>query len=733
MKSNYLKTGLSAAVITAVALSTAQAAPNTDNNGLHKGHVLKNPMAEKQAALRTKALEAQLKGKANGRDKVMQVAKGQYVELAREGEDSIWTLLVEYSNLAHNSLPEPDRSVDNSTIWTEDFSQEYFTEMLFSEAPGANSMRNYYIEQSSNRYTVNGEVTDWVTAPGDAEYYDDDNDTDIGPGVWALIRDGVDQWCADNGDVADLSQFDVWDRYDYDNDGDFYEPDGYIDHFQIVHAGEGEEAGGGVLGGAAIWSHRWYARFGLIGTAGPAGNALGGIEIPCTDDLWIGDYTVEPENGGVGVFAHEFAHDLGLPDLYDTAGGSNSTGFWTLMSSGSWLSDGTIDIGSKPGHMGGWEKFMLGWYNYDVAQAGKRSSHKLGPAVTNTKQAQGVFVVLPEKQVIENIGTPYSGEYFYYSGAGDDLDNLMFFSANLPAGSTFRAMVNYQIEYDWDYAYLVISTDGGESWSTVATDHSTNNDPNGQNFGNGIMGSTGGAWVPLTADLSDYTGDVLIGFRYWTDVAYVEPGLMVDNIQINDGPVLGAEMDEGVTLAGFRVSTGVESGYYSHYYLAEYRTYMGYDSTLEVGPYNFGFIDTPDGDNRVEHFPYQDGLLISYWDTFYADNNTGTHPGGGLILPIDAHPELTYNATGEVWRPRVQSFDATFSLEPTDEITLHTNGMPTVFPSRPGNSVFNDLHDYWTEGHDNIGVAAPKTGTEIRIVNTSAHDSFMEIVVSPAR
>ena len=38
-------------------------------------------------------------------------------------------------------------------------------DLLFSEAPGAVSMRNFYIEQSSNRYTVNGDVTDWVTVP----------------------------------------------------------------------------------------------------------------------------------------------------------------------------------------------------------------------------------------------------------------------------------------------------------------------------------------------------------------------------------------------------------------------------------------------------------------------------------------------------------------------------------------------------------------------------------------
>ena len=73
----------------------------------------------------------------------------------------------------------------------------------------------------------------------------------------------------------------------------------------------------------------------------------------------------------MGVFTHEFGHDLGLPDLYDTSGGENGTGFWTLMSSGSWMGDGTEDIGSKSSHMGAWEKFQLGWLNYEVAYAGQ--------------------------------------------------------------------------------------------------------------------------------------------------------------------------------------------------------------------------------------------------------------------------------------------------------------------------------------------------------------------------
>ena len=75
---------------------------------------------------------------------------------------------------------------------------------------------------------------------------------------------------------------------------------------------------------------------------------------------------MQPENGGLGVFAHEFGHDLGLPDLYDTSGNTggaeNNTAFWTLMSSGANIGDGgCCGIGDAPSDMGAWERLMLGW------------------------------------------------------------------------------------------------------------------------------------------------------------------------------------------------------------------------------------------------------------------------------------------------------------------------------------------------------------------------------------
>ena len=691
-----------------------------------------HPLGEKQRELKEEAIEAKLNGKAYG--KTHEVARGQYVELAREGEGMLWTVLGEFNDFPHNNIPEPDRAYDNTTIWTPDFSRDYFMGLLFGEGPGVNSMRNFYIEQSSNRYTVSGDVTDWVKVPGEAWTYDDNIS---GPAVWQFLIDSVNGWYAAQIAAgkspaqidAYLSQFDVWDRYDYDGDGNFDEPDGYIDTFQSVHAGEGNEAGGGALGDAAIWSHSWYAYYNLIGTAGPEFNKAGGIQVG-SSSYWVGKYTIQPENGGVGVFAHEFGHDLGLPDLYDTSGGENSTAFWTLMSSGSWLGDGTEDIGSRPNHMGAWEKFQLGWLNYEVARAGVKSVHKLGPSMTNTKQAQGLFVILPKKPVTTNIGAPYTGSYFYYSGAGDDLNNFIYRPFSLVAGASLAAKVRYNIELDYDYAYLVYSTDGGLTWIPIETSLSTTTNPNGQNFGFGITGISSG-WVDLTANLP--AGDLLLGFRYWTDTNTGGFGFMVDEIAITGYETDGAETEAGWTFKGFSKSTGSETQMYNHYYVGEFRQYRGYDATLRVGPYNFGFLDDAARENWVEHFPYQDGLLIHYWDTSQRNNQVKIHPGQGLLLPIDAHPEVMYRADSGIWRNRIQAYDSTFSLEPTDALTLHWRSDPSYHPSQRAVPVFDDRIQYYRPENPWGGVINPNTGTLIRIQSVSAQGSFMQIEVRPAK
>ena len=142
---------------------------------------------------------------------------------------------------------------------------------------------------------------------------------------------------------TELASFDQWDRNDFDGDGNFNEPDGYIDHFQIVHAGGDQADGDPYQGEDAIWSHRWKAFQGT--RPGPRRATRTAAPRSARTGLWVADYTIQPENGGLSVFAHEYGHDLGLPDDYDTAGGGdNPVEWWTLMA------QSRLSRQGRPGH-----------------------------------------------------------------------------------------------------------------------------------------------------------------------------------------------------------------------------------------------------------------------------------------------------------------------------------------------------------------------------------------------
>jgi immune inhibitor A len=746
-------------------------------------HNLDGPLSKRQRERKTKALQNLISGgNQAASSQVARVAPNEYVELAREKTERVFVIIAEFGDArhinpifadggsnavkftgpAHNEIPQPDRVVDNSTLWQADYNKAHYENMYFKR------MAAYFEQQSSGRYSIQGKVAEWVKVPfNEARYGRNICGGIVCNNTWFLIRDAMAFWTqgqlASGKTMAEiqayLAEFDIWDRYDFDNDGNFNERDGYIDHFQIVHAGGDEASGDPTYGTDAIWSHRWYAQVTPFGAGGPtgygafggvnagSGGPSGGLVIPNNPtDTWVGDYTIQPENGGLGVFVHEYMHDLSLPDLYDTSGNTggaeNSVGFWSLMSSGANIGNGGPNgIGDNPTDLLAWEKLQVGWLGcdacpggkfYEVATAGVRSDHKLGPNDAATKEAQAIIVNLPDKEVTSTIGTPFAGAQFYYSGAGDDLDQFMTKTLTVPAAASLSAQVRYAIEEDFDYAYLVARPVGTVAWTPIATSVSRTTDPNGQNLGNGITGSSAGAWVPLTADLSSLAGqNVELGFRYRTDPAATEAGISIDEIAITGQPTDGAEGPSTFTLNGFISSTGTEVKKYLNAYIAENRQYDNYDASLATA-YNFGFLNTlPD---FVENFRYQDGMLITYWDTSQPDNNVGVHPGEGLILPVDAHPTFHHYADGQLLRPRILSFDSTFGLERTDEITVNKNGQPTVIASQKAAKRFNDLNDYWfaTDGDvhvgryqpDWVGVKVPKTGTTITVKKRNRQGSL---------
>ncbi|MFF8655631.1 immune inhibitor A domain-containing protein [Streptomyces huasconensis] len=747
----------------------------------HVDHDLDGPFSKQQAQQRKAALQQVVAGDAKvqkrGASKVVKLDDKKYVELGREKTDKIFTILVEFGDKVddttmydpdgpegpqqpvkkyggkpgplHNKIAKPNRAKDNSTAWQADYNRKHFEDLYFGEGKDSkgktkHSLKTYYEKTSSGRYSVDGAVSDWVKVDYNEARYGSNycGDTNCA-NVWDAVKDGVTAWTkaqkaqgrTDAQIKADLAKYDLWDRYDFDNDGDFNEPDGYIDHFQIVHAGEDESAGGGAEGENALWAHRWYAYGNDAGRTGPGHNKAGGTQIG-DSGIWVGDYTMQPENGGLGVFAHEYGHDLGLPDLYDTTGkGENSVGFWSLMSAGSWLGTGKDSIGDLPGDMTAWDKFQLGWLDYAKAKAATTSEHKLGVAEYNTRHRQALLVDLPKKAVTTKIVKPAEGAKQWWSDQGDDLKNTLTRSVDLTGKTKAELSLQgwWDIEANYDYLYTEVSTDGGANYTPV--DGTADGKPITRDAGDkpALTGASG-AYKKLVFPLDAYAGKKIdLRFRYATDGGAGGKGFAADALTITaDGAKLfedGAEGDDnGWTSKGFSRIAESFTKKYDQYYLAENRQYVSYDKTLKVGPYNFGFSGTrPDW---VEHYPYQTGLMIWQWDTSQKDNNTSQHPGQGLILPVDAHAKPLKWKDGSLLRNKIQPFDAPFSKYATDAFTLHNADVALKIKSQKGVPVFDDRKGtYWYASNPTGSVKVTDTNTQIKIIKQPKDGSTITVQV----
>ncbi|MCS0639126.1 immune inhibitor A [Streptomyces sp. LP05-1] len=765
-------------------------APGGDHGHDHAAgvdHDLDGPFSKQQEQQRKAALEQVLTGdrkvERRGASQVVKLDDKKYVELGREKTDKIFTILVEFGDKVdnttlvdraddgddhtpkpkyggvpgplHNRIAQPDRANDNSTAWQKDYNQQHFQDLYFGTGKDKktgqqkHSLKTYYEKTSSGRYSVDGTVSDWVKVDyNEARYGSNWCGQTNCSNVWDAVRDGVTAWAADQkakGQTdaqikAQLAQYDQWDRYDFDNDGNFNEPDGYIDHFQLVHAGEDESAGGGAEGTDALWAHRWYAYGTDAGKSGPANNKAGGTQIGSTG-IWVGDYTMQPENGGLGVFAHEYGHDLGLPDLYDTSGrpgAENSVGFWSLMSAGSWLGTGKDAIGDLPGDMTAWDKLQLGWLNYERAKAATKSKHTLGVSEYNTKKPQALVVELPKKKVTTSVVKPAQGTTQWWSGMGDDLKNTLTRSVDLTGKSKAELTLDawWDIEADYDFLYTEVSTDGGKQWTALPGTANGKAIPVDASGAPSLTGASG-SYQKLVFPLDAYAGKkVDLRFRYQTDGGAGGKGFTADSIKLTaDGTTVFADDAEKADAAwatkGFSRIGESFTNEYEQYYLAENRQYVSYDATLRVGPYNFGF-NAPK-DSWVEHYPYQTGLLVWQWDTSQKDNNTAVHPGQGLILPVDAHPDPLKWKDGTLLRNKIQPFDAPFSTFRTDSFTLHKADVPLRLKSLAGNPVFDDHKGvYWTADNPQGSVKTTDTNTRIAIVKQPKNGQTITLQVGPS-
>jgi immune inhibitor A len=253
----------------------------------------------------------------------------------------------------------PDRPADRDS-----HTPAYFKAKLFGA--GKSSLRSYFDEVSYGRFVLDGDVAGWfesdcahldivnrdgVAGTGDDYGLDISGDA-IAPAIcgfplniWGLVKN-----------AAELASHEI-DLAAYDNDGPdgvahSGDDDGYVDALFVVHAGIGAELWGSVPGSE---NFIWSLQSNLDYYTPTRGTAFDGVH--------VGAFIIVPELGEIGVFAHEFCHLLGLPDLYNSATGNSVVGPLCLMDVGAWL--GPQANGSVPCHLSAPMKYMLGWLEPD--------------------------------------------------------------------------------------------------------------------------------------------------------------------------------------------------------------------------------------------------------------------------------------------------------------------------------------------------------------------------------
>ncbi|OCA85939.1 peptidase M6 [Bacillus sp. FJAT-27225] len=656
------------------------------------------------------------------------VKETKYTGTARK--DKVLVLNVEYSDFTHNNIKPGE--TDN---YYKDYTLGHYEDMIFGEngVKGPNgenlvSMKQFYEQQSGGTYSVDGKAYGWLKVPGTAAFYGADaknGHDNVSPGgSKQLVRDTLVAAIAAG---VPLQDYDFEDPHDLNGDGNLLEKDGLVDHLMIIHSGMGQEAGGGSLGDNAIWSHRSASFYDPDGL----GKGLPGFY----------DYTMMPEDGAVGVFAHEYGHDLGLPDEYDTiySGTGEAVAYWSIMASGSWAGKipGAEPTGFSPfakeyfqSYLGGnWSNDMVELDLEDVSAKGTQFILDQGNS-PNGKNPNMVKVNLPQKSIFVN--KPANGEYEYWGGQADEMDTNMVTKVNL-TGKTSAALTFdtwYDIEEQWDFAFVQVSEDNGKTWKSIGNNN-TRSDATSQAYPTildslpGFTGNSNG-WKPETFDLTSYAGkDIQLRFRYATDWATSQEGFYVDNIKVvADGQTLvddGAESNSPFTLNGFKKSNGYKYG--DHYYLLEWRNHKGVDE---------GLAHIKRGNSIMS---YDGGLVVWYVDPTFTDNWTGIHAGEGFLGVVDSHPatNLLWNIVGNdpvQASTRFHIADAAFGLNPTSGLDiLYPNVQSLNLSPQERVTLFDDSNSYENPFMDDAGRKLGKYGLKIRVNGQAVDKSTGGIVI----
>lgn len=449
----------------------------------------------------------------------------------------------------------------------------------------------------------------WYNLPGTQGYYGSDK---YGSNIAASAAGqaavgGIDDGCGPTAkiiyDAASLADPDI-DYNDFDTD-----KDGVVDFFNLMFAGDGGNGATTTTGPNNIWPHKSDVRFYFVDANGETGyvsndqlkNHFGepmywldaSRQVMTTDAgsgikvfVRVGPYNANPEDANefVSVIGHEYGHSLNLPDYY-SLGSRGTYASWNLMATDYFHFYPAYDRARL-----GWivpRKLQTGEVTLTESKTDTGEIHWVRPDGTPyVLTGEGIHngdtykVNLPTAKLIDQVP---SGTHAWFSGAGNDfgcpghyLDVFVPGMANTGSAAAvslkFKSL--YEIEWDFDYGFVLVSIDNGRSFTSVASKKGTTMasryNPNSNaclaQYNNGITGTFAGGGNTLTNsnrttggypdavfiddefDLTAFKGKtVIVRFAYSTDPGLAKKGWFIDDLNITaDGmPVYTTDFENG--------------------------------------------------------------------------------------------------------------------------------------------------------------------------------------------
>lgn len=159
---------------------------------------------------------------------------------------------------------------------------------------------------------------------------------------------------------------------------------------------------------------------------------------------------------------------------------------------------------------------------------------------------------------------PFSGEHMWLANRANYSNMRLTGEFDLTAvdSATLEYAVFHEIELGYDFAYVSISTDGGQTWQGLVGSQmqgeDVSDDPSDAAYTDRFYTGRSREWVQESIDLTPYTGQVVqIRFEYVTDPILTFGGIAFDNIAIPEIAFYDdAEGDNGWTAEGFVRATG---------------------------------------------------------------------------------------------------------------------------------------------------------------------------------